>query len=153
MKLAAISQWFRPDNRTGVIVSWVLLAAIILFYLYVGLDGVLADINDYDVFYHAGHWASQRDPELYENDSREGRHFLYPPTGAFLLIPISWPPYMLSGVIFTLLRAGAVAFIAWLMLRWCREEGWLGDAVAPTWPVLASLVACFRFVRSDFGNG
>lgn len=69
------------------------------------------------------------------------------------MMPLAWLPYLPSGLIWTALRLAALAAVVAITLRWSREEGWRGSSVAEPWIVAIAVLACFRFLRTDFGNG
>lgn len=145
-------RFFQSGHSLGTRAGWALLACVAAFYTYAALRG-LTRINDFDVFHLPAQWAWERDPGLYRNGTREDRHFLYPPAAGFLMMPLAWLPYLPSGLIWTALRLAALAAVVAITLRWSREEGWRGSSVAEPWIVAIAVLACFRFLRTDFGNG
>lgn len=131
---------------------WVLLVIGGLWLMQAGLKG-LWDINDFDVFHLSAQWAGEEDPDLYWNDTREERHFVYPPTAAFLMIPLGWLPYHAAGILFLAIRFAALAITFVVCIRWCEEEGWISPEASRLWIVAGGLLICWRFTRNDFGNG
>jgi hypothetical protein len=133
-------------------IAWAILVLACLLLLHKGFRGIWR-INDFDVFHLPAIWAWERSAELYWQDTREGRHFLYPPTAAFLLMPLGWLSYPVSGTIFTLVRLAALGLILLTVVRWCQAERWAGTEARSPWILAGGVVICWRFIRSDFGNG
>ncbi len=127
-------------------------AVAALYLLRKGFRGIWK-INDFDVIRHGAVEVWHRSAALYESASREGRHFLYPPTGAIALIPLAWLPYHLGGVLFTLLRMVALAVLLRVGIVWSQEADWLRNRYRIPWLVIGAVAVCWRFLVSEFGNG
>jgi len=127
---------------------------MILASLYLMRKGIrgIDKINDFDVIRHGVVQALKRTPELYFVDSREGRHYLYPPSSLVPLLPVGLLPYKIGGYLFTLGRLFALAAIFHIAVKWTGETVPLEESRTP-WLMVGAFFVCFRFLNNEFGNG
>jgi hypothetical protein len=87
-------------------------------------------------------------------DVERGRrvHGPYPPSLAWIAVPLSWPPLLLARGLWAALQIGALAAMFGMLARRARESF---PTVAPHCAVLfaASLLLVSRFLLRDFAGG
>jgi len=111
-------------------------------------------VNDFEVFHNIGDVAAGPDrAEIYNAVSpvKKRGPFLYPPSAAMLLIPLSWLPHDMAGVLFTMVK---LACLLLLLLGAVRCSGAPPpDPLGVMIVVTVTAIMLFRPVDSDIGNG
>ncbi|MHC4416071.1 MAG: hypothetical protein ACYS0G_12390 [Planctomycetota bacterium] len=118
------------------------------YLLYMGVRSAIEtiDVNDYEVFHNAGGLAAKRDPRLYDAVSPvKQRGFLYPPSAAILLVPLTWLSHDALGVVCSVLKVGCLALLLWGAARF--SGSWMSeDLPIPVPGLLAVPYHCGLFI-------
>jgi hypothetical protein len=109
--------------------------------------------NDFEVYHYIGGVAAQRQPIIYEltTPHQQRGPFLYPPSASVLLIPLSWLPHDVAGVIFSIVKVGCLLLLWWGGARFSGTPP--RDALGYVLVMLGPAIMLHRPVASDVGNG
>lgn len=114
----------------------------------------ILEVNDFEVFHHIGEVAAgDARGTIYEVVSpvKKRGPFLYPPSAAVLLVPLSWLPHDAAGIVFTVIKMASLVLLLWGSVRFsgAPPRDSLGLLIAAT----TAAVLLFRPIDSDIGNG
>ncbi len=128
------------------------LAAYLGWALYASITDILS-FDDFEVYHFIGGVASARNANIYEltTPHQQRGPFLYPISASVLLIPLSWLPHDLAGVVFSIVKVACLALL-WFGGVWFSGRRPI-DAAAALVCTIGPLIMLHRVVTSDVGNG
>jgi hypothetical protein len=134
-------------SRSRIRILLVCIALVALCAITARYAGKAMRGNDFGAYYAAGH-AVLTGENMYTAASPKGREYLYPPTLAVLLAPLTLLSEPAAAVPWTLLSLAAIGGSLALCARAVGARGREARCVA-----LLSLLCVFRPLNSELGNG